>query len=169
MVPMTLAAATEYFASRGVLRAGEGAGWSASTQSVSLAGLDRLTAARVAPCARAVARLLAYDTNQSVLLLIDERGIWPSSEDPLVLTLLRLRGGLGPAAADVDGWPAVLLAPYEPAELASLLACCLCGGMGLVACSSSGDRSVRINHDGKGWLAGNDPAQMAAVAQLLSG
>ncbi|MBY0308749.1 MAG: hypothetical protein K2Q09_08410, partial [Phycisphaerales bacterium] len=115
-----------------------------------------------------IARFLAYDTNQSVMLLIDERGIWSSSEDTLVLSLLRARGGLGPLTDDLDGHPGILLMPHESAELASLLGCCLCGGMGLLTCSSNGDRAVRINHDGKGWLWGNDDAASGRLAAFLN-
>lgn len=107
-----------------------------------------------------------------MVLLIDERGIWPSSEDWLPPTLIRRHGGLGEPACDFDGFPGMLLAGHERAELVSLITCCLSGGLGFVAAGHSGSGGVgaaaRSNHDGNGWVSGNDAAASERTARFLA-
>ncbi|MDP1661247.1 MAG: hypothetical protein Q8L55_04955 [Phycisphaerales bacterium] len=48
-----------------------------------------------------------------------------------------------------------------------MIANCLSGGLGFVAVHADGDRAARVNHDGAGWIACNDAAQLAAGAEQI--
>ncbi len=163
----TLSSATRYLLDRGITCAG--GSWRLTRgEPVAVSGLERLRVPRLVPVANFLRRLLMGKEDGAVMLLIDERGVWPSSEDWLPLTLLRQRGGCGGDSADFDAHPATLLAPYETAELSSMIACCLAGGLGFVAAHADGGRAARVNHDGAGWIACNDAAERAAGAALFA-
>ncbi|MDP1663010.1 MAG: hypothetical protein Q8L55_13925 [Phycisphaerales bacterium] len=170
MLALTLQSATDHLARHGVVR--DGHSWLTSAPSAPVATMERLQVPRLVPCARVIAGHLNAEGGNPVVLLIDERGIWPSSEDWLPPTLIRRHGGLGEAACDFDGFPGMLLAGHERAELVSLLACCLSGGLGFMAAGHSGiggvGAAVRINHDGNGWVAGSDAAAAERSARFLA-
>lgn len=170
MLALTLPSATEHLARHGVAR--EGHDWITSAPSAPVAVMERLRVPRLIPCARVIAAHLGAEGAGPVVLLIDERGIWASSEDWLPPMLVRRHGGLGESAGDFDGFPGMLLAGHERAELVSLVACCLSGGLGFVAAGRSGRGGVgaaaRIDHDGNGWAAGSDAAAVERTARFLA-
>lgn len=130
-------------------------------------GLDLIRAARLVPVSRYLVRVLTT-YGVPVALLIDEQGVWPSSEDWLPPTLLRERGGCGTLSGDFASHPGTLFATHEQSELASMIAGCFSAGLGFVAVDANGCSAVRINHDGNGWLAGRDAQQISECVAFLT-
>lgn len=96
----------------------------------------------------------------SVLILVDEYGVWESSEDLNLYS--RWRQAVGAPGALVDA-PGHVFEAKEADDATSLLLMARVFGWGFRALAQDGRRGVRIDHDGHGIVVAADDASLASA------